>query len=124
MTIRGQAKKRVDTVDIDEHDDVSSLKGKRVVLLLYDAESGDNVRASGNALGQLEMVEVRMSRRMYYSGDFTYVAEAEPGTVTSAASWRIYRSDRTGGKPVSLLWAEGDTNYDKVANNYASYSYS
>ena len=56
------------------------------------------------------------------SATITYVGEANPGTASSAASWRIKRLDSTSG--LLITWADGDSNFDKVWDDRASYSYS
>lgn len=56
------------------------------------------------------------------SATITYVGEANPGTAASAASWRIKRLDSTSG--LLVTWAEGDSDFDKVWDDRASYSYS
>lgn len=56
------------------------------------------------------------------SATITYVGEADPGTAASASAWRIKRLDSTSG--LLITWADGDSNFDKVWDNRASYSYS
>ncbi len=51
-------------------------------------------------------------------GDFTWVAEALPGTTTGAASWRVKRlEDTTVGslQTIRTLWADGNGNFDNTA---------
>ena len=55
------------------------------------------------------------------SATITYVGEARPGSVTSAALWRIKRLDTTSG--TSIQWADGDTLFNNVWNNRASLTY-
>lgn len=56
------------------------------------------------------------------SATITYVGEAEPGTSAASALWRIKRLDSTSG--LLITWADGDSDFDKVWNDRASYSYS
>lgn len=56
------------------------------------------------------------------SSTITYVGEAVPGTATSASTWRIKRLDSTSGLVVA--WANGDSAFDKIWDNRASYTYS
>jgi hypothetical protein len=52
---------------------------------------------------------------------YTYICEAAPGTASSAALWRICKvTDATG----NTVWADGNGNFDNVADNRASLSYS
>lgn len=56
-------------------------------------------------------------------GGVTYVGSADPGTATSAASWRIKRITETGAD-ISIEFADGDAFFDNVWDNRASLSYS
>ena len=52
---------------------------------------------------------------------YIYFCDAAPGTATSAASWRISRMNTTTGQ---TMWADGNANFDNIADNRASLSYS
>lgn len=54
------------------------------------------------------------------SAGYTYICKAEPGTPSAAAKWQISRIDSNGSKQ----WAGGTAEFDKIANNRASYTYS
>lgn len=54
------------------------------------------------------------------SGGYTYLAEAAPGTALTTAAWRCQRIDSTG----TTTWADGNGNFDNVASDIASLSYS
>jgi beta-glucosidase-like glycosyl hydrolase len=56
-------------------------------------------------------------------GGVTYVGEALPGSLTSAASWRIKRITEVG-PDVSIEWSDGDSNFDNVWDDRLSLSYS
>ena len=63
---------------------------------------------SGNANGMLE-----------------YICEAEPASLTSASVWRIRKLVYdSAGFNTQVLWASGDRKFDKIQDDYASYSYS
>ena len=54
-----------------------------------------------------------------------YVGEANPGTATSASSWRIKKiAYDTNGNVTSVKWADGNSNFDNVWDNRTSYTYS
>ncbi len=53
------------------------------------------------------------------TGTYLYVGEAVPGTSTSSANWRIRRVADT-----SVLYADGNSNFDNVWDNRTSLSYS
>lgn len=54
-----------------------------------------------------------------------YVCEAEPGSATTAAVWRIRKMVYdSAGFQTQVLWADGDRNFDNVQDNYSLLSYS
>lgn len=56
------------------------------------------------------------------SGTITYVGVAVPTSTTSTAVWKIMRIDTTSG--VTILFADGNGNYDNIWDNRSSLSYS
>ena len=55
----------------------------------------------------------------------TYVGNAAPGTNVSEPRWRIMRITYDAmNNPLSTMWADGNSNFDKVWTSRASYSYS
>lgn len=58
------------------------------------------------------------------SSTVTYLGEANPGTATSAASWRIKKlvSDPSGD--LTITFADGNSSFDNIWDNRASLSYS
>ncbi len=56
------------------------------------------------------------------STTIAYIGEASPGVSSSTAAWRIKRLDTTAG--VHITWANGTSQFDKIWDNRASYSYS
>ena len=55
------------------------------------------------------------------STTISYIGEAAPASSSSAPVWRIRRLDTTSG--VSLLYADGNTNFDNIWDNRASLTY-
>lgn len=53
-----------------------------------------------------------------------YIGWASPGTLTSAADWRIAFLEYSGGELVRLTWADGNTNFDNVYDDRAILTYS
>lgn len=51
------------------------------------------------------------------SATYAYHCEAVPGTATSDAAWRISRLTVATGV---VLWADGNANFDNVADNRAT----
>ena len=62
----------------------------------------------------------------FVTSTLIYRAEADPGTATSAAAWRIRRIiiDNASKGDVSTTWADGNANFDNIWDNRAILSYS
>lgn len=54
------------------------------------------------------------------SGGYTYICKAPVGTAEATAGWKIYRIDTNGSK----VYADGDSNFDNVATDPTSLTYS
>lgn len=59
----------------------------------------------------------------YIDATTSYLGEALPGTLESAATWRI-RLITTSGSDVTVKWADGNSRFDNVWDDRASLSYS
>ena len=53
----------------------------------------------------------------------TYICKAKLGALSSAAVWQIQKLT-VSGTATTFRWADGDDNYDNVADNRTSLSYS
>ena len=51
---------------------------------------------------------------------YTYIAEALPGTATTSPTWRAKRVVTATGV---TTWANGDSNFDNLANSLTTLSY-
>jgi hypothetical protein len=58
------------------------------------------------------------------SGQVIYLGEALPGTAKSSSGWRIKKLTYDGFSVVDVQWAGGSSDFDKVWNDRAGYSYS
>lgn len=59
------------------------------------------------------------------SSSVSYVGKAPAGSLTSNAVWRIFKltTDTITGS-ISIMYADGNPNYDNIWDNRASLSYS
>lgn len=66
------------------------------------------------------------TQRLTYNGTGLpeYIGIASPGSLTSAAVWKIKKLVYSGTNVVQILWADGNTTFDNIWDNYASLSYS
>lgn len=55
-------------------------------------------------------------------GTTTYIGYALPGTAESSAAWRAMKLDESSG--LVITWADGDDNFDNVATDLTSLTYS
>lgn len=54
-----------------------------------------------------------------------YICEAIPGSPKADPIWRIKKiTYDANNNPTDIQFGNGNTNFDKIANNYASYNYS
>lgn len=59
--------------------------------------------------------------RLDEDATYTYIGKAEPGTETSSASWQIQRMTNAD---TTILFADGNSAFDKIWDNRASLTYS
>ncbi len=69
--------------------------------------------------------KVPKSRRIITDGNYTYVMSTAVGlhTQTTQPIWQIMRVDESNSGSVLISYADGNTRYDNIADNYASLSY-
>ena len=68
------------------------------------------------------MIANSLALKMTVVGSVTYVAVAAPGTAQSSALWQAKKIDETSG--LVITWADGNTEFDNVATDLASLTYS
>ena len=73
-----------------------------------------------NGVGASRQLSTTLAIRCYNDGTYDYVCKAPPGTATSADDWQICRIDSSD----NVEWADGDAEFDNIADNYASLDYS
>jgi len=55
------------------------------------------------------------------TGTYTYVGEANAGSLEASAVWRVKRLTNSSN---TIVWADGDTEFDNVWNDRAGLVYS
>ena len=69
-------------------------------------------------------LEMQYNKQIDVVGSVTYIGESLPGTADSASLWRIKKVDETSTPDITITWAGGDENFDKVWDDRVSLSYS
>ncbi len=121
-TSGGGSYKLLDNADVDKTR-LSSIVGDSI--LVYNPQKKKFVVESFlNVLDRIKAeLEVQYNKLIDVSGVYTYVGEALPGTGTSEAKWRIKRIEELGDD-YNILWANGTSDFDKVWNDRATFTYS
>jgi len=108
---------RIAQSNITQHEAALSIG---IDQLTAAASTGDTLIYDG-ANWVVDMTE--LIKDVEFEGDDIYVAEAVANTATSAASWRISKTSFVGDDSTKR-YADGDTNFDNIKDNYLSLSYS
>lgn len=87
-------------------------------------EMSEHGRAGGVSTGQPFKFgdKVPYSKKITISGTNTYIARANVGIDQSSASWQCKKIDTSSG--VVITWADGNSNFDNIATDLTSLSYS
>uniref|UniRef100_A0A6M3LCH4 Uncharacterized protein n=1 Tax=viral metagenome TaxID=1070528 RepID=A0A6M3LCH4_9ZZZZ len=115
--------------------DTTSIDGK-ITACNTGAITGSVTANAGTNLNTSTLVtEVTMAKQLAFNAVTTIMYVDEPdaattyqgwavaGTATAAASWMIRRVLKTG-TVTSVLWCDGNQNYDNIWNNRAALAYS
>lgn len=94
-------------------------------ILIYDPSKKKFVVTNlSTVLNRLKIgVEVQYNKLIDQEGTYYYIGEADPGTATTEAKWRIKRIEEIGDD-YNILWAEGSAEFDKIWDNRLTFSYS
>jgi len=71
------------------------------------------------------VAEPRYIYEFDYSGaDLIYIGKATIGTAVGAFGWQLMKLTYTAGNATSILFADGNSAYDNVWTDRATYAYS
>ncbi len=113
---------------------------KNLFLIERDTAEGDEIRrltpiilkTIGNKNISLnnpliiQTMDKPLSKKMFKvpgTNKTEYICEAVPGTPSTASKWRIKKLFYSGNFVNNILWANGNAEFDKIADNRGSYSY-
>ena len=86
----------------------------------------ENPATAGGVEGDVPQYAVQVDKYATHvsdPGEFIYLGQAEPGSVTSAAVWRVKRIRVDSDPEIQLLFADGNENFDNIWDNRESLSY-
>lgn len=102
-------------LDREEHIHKGEVGAKLVVPYYYDAATDTLIPASSTITSEAYALR-------YDEGDtYTYIGEAVPGTAEAAATWRIKRLTNADN---TIVWQDGNANFDNVWTTRAAGNYS
>lgn len=90
------------------------------IHLLNDAQQHELAQGKGGAIFTISAALAKIIDTTTTAG-VTYTCEAVPGSASSAAVWRISKTTSSTGV---TQWADGNGNFDNIADNRASLTYS
>lgn len=102
---------------IDEHD--PKVLAKKVVLWGYDSGTDTSYRLSND--DPLPTGSVSYALRYDEGATYTYIGEATPGTAEATAAWRIKRLTNADN---TIVWIDGNSNFDNAWTTRAAGVYS
>jgi hypothetical protein len=122
----GGSYKIVDNSDVDK---AALLGVEGDAVLIYDPVKRKFVAQSFlSIINRLKVgVEVQYNKLVDTENEFIYIGEAVPGSITSAAVWRIKRVEEINnstGDDYNILWADGTAEFDKVWDDRLTFTYS
>lgn len=97
---------------------VSSVNGITPVELYADPTTHALLTSSSSA-ASTTLYALRLDEA---SSTITYIGEADPGTATSSALWRIKKMNSASG--LIITWADGNSDFDNVWDDRATLTYS
>lgn len=65
-----------------------------------------------------------IQRYAYTAGNLEFVGVALPGTATDVAGWQVRKFSYTGGNLDSVLWADGNRQFDNIWDDRDTLVYS
>ena len=71
------------------------------------------------------MAEYAINVKSGTTASVLYVGEALPGAATANAVWRVRQVETvSGAEDAVIFWADGDTAFDNIMDNFQTLTYS
>ena len=106
-----------------DQDQTQFTTGDRILNTSFDREAQTLIfQPMGfDGVGLQRTPAGAMAMKITESGSITYIAVAAPGTAESTAKWQAQKLDETTG--LIIKYADGDANFDNVATDLTSLTY-
>lgn len=75
----------------------------------------------------IDVLASKYSQIVKVDGEYTYIMKAFPssgGITSGAAVWQVYRVHEDNAGNFEVMYADGDHNFDNIAANYLTLTYS
>ena len=82
-----------------------------------------SVEQTNDLQRQLDDLVAALDKLIDTDGAFIYIGEAEPGSLTSEAKWRIKRVEDKGGDDLDIRHADGVNTFTKVWDDRLTFTY-
>lgn len=97
------------------------MSSRREVYQQIRDAAGNERGLNISAFGGISADSTTLSIRMNDGATYIYVGKAAIGSATSGAVWQVQRITQAD---TTILWADGNSSFDNIWDNYASLSYS
>lgn len=82
-----------------------------------------SVEQTNDLQRQLDDMAAARDKLIDTVGNLTYIGEAEPGSLTSEAKWRIKRVEDKGGDDIDIRHADGVNTFNKIWDDRLTFTY-
>lgn len=99
----------------------SDVNGFRTILGLNATDEIRNIRVNDDGSLTVETSSTPYTIRMDDGATYLYIGKAAIGSSTASAVWQVQRITQAD---TTIIWADGNSNFDNIWDNFASLSFS
>lgn len=114
----GRVDSRIGLTDLGDLADVRNTVANTDDILAWSGSQWQATNLEDIALKQYTLLLDEISSTV------SYIGEALPGSLQEDPVWRIKKLDEGGTPPLQIEWADGTSDFDKVWDDRATYTYS
>ncbi len=126
MTLTPSEVKRAIDVSGDNIKTFTDALNKKIQAIALVDDNGNQIGTAGSPL---TTSTTTLNLTLYIpsydaNSNPLYLCQATPGIGLTSASWQIFKlAYDVNGNVTQKRWADGDSNFDKIATSYATYDY-